>query len=222
MPTYYPICLEVTQRPCIVIGGGAVAARKVASLLECGARVTVVSPRLRPELEELNRQKKIGVERRSYRPGDLEGAFLAMVATNDPQVSGAVAREGKERGVLVNAADDPAHCDFILPAVVRRGDLLIAVTTGGQSPALARKVREELERIFPPEYATLLHLAHEIREELKAQGVGLPFQDWDGALSPKVLELIRNGGPGAAKTELREQLLKASPGRHSASQDGAA
>ena len=143
---YYPVFLELNERRCVVIGGGAVAERKVAALVKAGARITVISPELTINLAAWSQQQKIHAIARAYGAGDLAGYEISFVATDDPQVNAAVYEEGKSRGVWVNAADDPAHCDFILPSVLRRGTLTVAVSTGAASPALARMVREELER----------------------------------------------------------------------------
>src|SRR5215472_16507592 len=135
---YYSVALDMTGRFTVVIGGGTVAERKVKGLLEAGAAVTVISPSLTAQLARWVKQGRISHVARSYTPGDLAGYELAFVATDDPRVNAAVFRESKKRGLWVNAADDPAHCDFILPSVLRRGELAVAVSTGGSSPALAR------------------------------------------------------------------------------------
>ena len=143
--SYFPIFVEMTGRRCLVIGGGAVAERKIASLLEAGAVVMVISPDVTETIARWSREQRITLTARCYRPGDLTGFQLAFVATDDAKVNNTVFDEGRERGVWVNAADDPAHCDFILPSILRRGDLTVAVSSGGNSPALARTIREELE-----------------------------------------------------------------------------
>src|SRR5688500_11242132 len=163
MTPYYPVCLDLRERPCVVVGGGTVAARKVEGLLECGARVTVVAPVLGPVLKHWLQEGRIAARVRPYAEGDLEGAALAIAATNEPTVNAEIAAEARARGVWLNAADDPERCDFILPSVVRRGDLQIAISTGGRSPALARRVREDLERLLPAEYADLLPLLADLR-----------------------------------------------------------
>jgi len=166
---YYPVFLTMSGRPCAVVGGGAVAEGKVDGLLAAGARVTVISGTLSARLESWKRADAIRHLARDYRPGDLLGFELAFVATDDGQVNAAVAQEGRERGVWVNAADDPERCDFILPSVLRRAELVVAVGTGGASPALARAIREELEEYFTPDYAALACLVTEVRQELKSR-----------------------------------------------------
>ena len=163
--------LEVSGRACVVIGGGEVAERKVESLLAAGGAVTVVSPDVTRRLESLIDTGGIRHVPRRYRRGDLAGAALAFVATGDPDVAAAVAREGRRRGVWVNAADDPEHCDFFLPSVLRRGPLLVAVATGGASPALARAVRERIERLLPDGCAALAETVADVRRELRARGL---------------------------------------------------
>ncbi len=208
---YYPVFLDIEGRPCTVIGGGAVGQRKVEGLLQAGARVRVVSPELTSELERLASQGAVTAVRRPYERGDLAGAYLAMVATDDPSVSEAVSQEAKERGALVNVADVPRLCTFILPSVLQRGGLTIAVATGGGSPALSRKVREELERVFPPEYAELTSIVAEVRAELQERGVSLPFEIWSECLDHELLSLVRQRGKAAAKERLESQLLARSP-----------
>ena len=139
MNRYYPIFLDLQGRPAVVVGGGRVAARKAAALVEAGARVRVIAPRLVPELQAHQ------VERRSYRPGDLRGAVLAFAATNDRRVNHAVAVEATRRRIPVNVADSLEECTFIVPARVSRGGLEIAVSTGGRSPRLAKQLRRRLE-----------------------------------------------------------------------------
>ena len=136
---YFSICLDLSGKICIVIGGGKVAERKVQGLLACGARVTVVSPELTTGLEELAAEEKINLIQRPYQEGDLLGAFLAIAATDEPQVQRRVHAEAMHANLLLNVADVPELCNFILPASLRRGDLVIAVSTGGRSPALARR-----------------------------------------------------------------------------------
>jgi siroheme synthase-like protein len=132
---YLPIALDLHGRRCLVVGGGAVAARKIESLLQAGAsEVAVVAPEVRAEIADLATAARVEVAGRGFVPGDLDGVFLVMAATDDPEVNRVVAAAARERGVLVNAADDPAACDFIMPAVVRRGNVAVAVTTEVPAP----------------------------------------------------------------------------------------
>lgn len=160
----YPIGLNLTGRPCLVVGGGEVARRKVEGLVAAGAAVRVVSPELSPALTELVRAGRVQWEARPFRTGDLDGSFLVVAATDDQAVNETVFREAESQGKLVNVVDDPPRCNFILPAVVRRGSLCLAVFTCGKSPMLSRNIREELERQFGPEYEDYVDLLGEARE----------------------------------------------------------
>jgi precorrin-2 dehydrogenase/sirohydrochlorin ferrochelatase len=153
-------------RQAVVIGGGGVALRKCRALLDAGARVTVVSPDLHPELIALRDRGEIVHHRRLYATGDLAGALLAYAATSDPGVNRAVAREAADLGIPVNIADAPESGSFISPSRISRGDLIITVSTGGRTPVLARRIREELERQFGPEYAPAVQLLGAVREKL--------------------------------------------------------
>lgn len=166
---YLPIFIEVSGRNCVVIGGGEIAERKVRSLTQAGAEVTVVSPSLTAALAAMAKRNAIGHLARVYRPGDLEGAFLAYEATGEAETERAAAAEARERGVLINVADMPDLCSFIAPAVIARGYLQIAVSTGGASPAFARKIREELEDHFGAEYESMTALLATARRWLQAR-----------------------------------------------------
>ena len=148
----YPVFLDLEGRRCVVVGGGEVANRKARKLLQARAEVVVISPQVRPELESV----AVEVRNRPYEEGDLEGAFLAFAATDSREVNAAVAREAHARGILVNVADRPSEGSFAVPSVLRRGRMQVAVSTGGASPALARRIRGELEGIFGPEWAGLV------------------------------------------------------------------
>jgi siroheme synthase-like protein len=203
---YLPILVEMTARPCLVVGGGAVAERKVEALLEVGASVTIVSPLLTERLESRVTEGAVRHVPRAYRPGDLVGHALAFVATHDRTLNAQVFRDARARGVWVNASDDPAHCDFILPSVVRRGDLTIAVATGGTSPALSRAVREELEAYLPDHYATLVQVVGEVRRELRLRACVPGPDEWHAALGADLRRLIAEGQRDAAKTYLLTRL----------------
>ncbi len=213
MSNYYPVHLDIADRKCVVVGGGQIAERKALSLLECGARVTIVSPQLTPGLQRLVEQEQVAAIRREYRETDLAGSFLVIAATDDVQVNRAVALDAERNNLLVNVVDDPAHCNFIVPSVVRRGDLVVAVSTGGQSPALARKLRSQLERILAPEYGPLLTLITEVRDELKRDGRRSDPEAWQEALDEDLIELIRRGMVDQA----RERIVTALNNRSEAS-----
>jgi precorrin-2 dehydrogenase/sirohydrochlorin ferrochelatase len=201
---WYPITLQIAGRPCVVIGGGSVAERKVAGLLGAGAAVTVVSPTLTPRLADLASARRIIHTPRAYRAGDLEGFALAFATTGAHEVNDAIAREGRERGVWVNAADDPAHCDFILPSVLRRGDLTVAVATGGSAPTLARVVREDLERHVGQDLALLAEIVAEVRRDLRVLGRPANGEAWRRALDAPLRRLVAEG----RRTEARRRLLQ--------------
>jgi siroheme synthase-like protein len=202
----FPLFVELEGRRCVVLGGGAVAERKVQGLLDAGAVVTVVSPALSPALATLAAAGGIAHVARPYAGGDLAGAALAFAATDDGAVNADVAREARARGVWVNAADDPAHCDAILPAVVRRGAVTVAVSTGGASPALARAVRERIEDALPQAYGPLAQVAADARRELRAAGRRATAEDWLAALDAGLSALLDGAPPDEAARRLRVRL----------------
>ena len=204
--SYYPVFLNLSGQRCLVVGGGAVAERKVEGLLEAEASVTIVSPTLTDALERRVKEKKIRHYMREYRKGDLAGYRLGFVATDNPQINRAVYEEAQEAGVLLNSADDPAHCDFILPSVLRRGELQVAVATGGSSPALSRAIREELEEYFSQDYALLSDIVADVRRELKEKGIASDAESWRRALNGDVRRLVHEGDIEAAKRLLREEV----------------
>jgi len=210
---YYPVFLDIAGKPTVVIGGGQVALRKVEGLLDAGAHVSVVSPILHPDLEALVATGRVRHIARQYSAGDLEGYLLAFVGTDDRSANAAVAREGRQRGVWVNAVDDPPNCDFVTPAVARRGDIVLAVSTGGGSPAMARKLREDLEQFLTEEYALMLDLAAEVRRELLDRGVTVEPDVWNAALDAEVKRLISNGRRDEAKQRLLNSLLEPARGK---------
>jgi precorrin-2 dehydrogenase / sirohydrochlorin ferrochelatase len=203
----YPVNLVLDGRRCLVVGGGTVALRKVEGLLACGARVTVVAPRVEPALRRL---AGVTVAQRPWEPGDVAGMWLVVAATDDPAVNRAVYDEGQREGVWVNGADDPANCSFTLPSVVRRGDLQLTVSTGGRSPALASWLRRRLEGEIGPEYAVLLDLLAAERDGLKAAGRSTEGLDWTSALDSDMLGLIRNGDLAHARERLQTCLSSSS------------
>lgn len=170
----YPIFALIDGKPCLVVGGGAVGERKVLDLLTAGAKVTVVSQTLTLTLEKLVVQGEIRYLEGVFTPDHLEGMVLVIGATDDPQVNIWVSNAAQERGIWVNIVDAPELCTFIVPAQVRRGDLTVAISTGGASPALARRLREDLERRFGPEYGPYLVLLQEVRERVLAARRGHP------------------------------------------------
>lgn len=163
---FYPLYVDLEGKKCVVIGGGDVAERKVASLLECGAVVEVISPELTQGLRELAEGGVLSIKDRGYEPGDLEGATLAIVATDDNAVNKDVHREASENRIPVNVVDMPELCSFIVPSTIRRGDLIISISTSGSCPALAKSIRKQLQQVFGEEYADYCKVLKDFRSEV--------------------------------------------------------
>ena len=180
----YPILLQLENRLCVVVGGGDVGLRKVRSLLRFGARVRLIAPEPAEPKEDL---ENLEIVRRTYRRGDLKGAFLAFATTDDREVNAAVLREARELGVLINMADAPAAGDFTLPALLVRGDLTVSVSTGGSSPALAALVRDHLSGTLGPEWSTVLEIAAALRRKRLTPGE-------ETAYNRAILRRILDGG----------------------------
>ena len=209
---YYPAFLNLHGKKCVVIGGGQVALRKVHMLLECGAHVSLISPTLHPELEGLAKAKVIRIKRRDYRRGDLKNARVVIAATDVNNVNHAVAREAKVLKALVNVVDDSKPSDFIVPSFFRRGGLTIAISTGGMSPALAKKIRTRLEKDFGNEYPSFLSLIEEVRSQLKQKRITVTAETWQKALDlDRLIDLIRKGQPNEAKDVLLKKLIEKRP-----------
>ncbi|MBI5789156.1 MAG: bifunctional precorrin-2 dehydrogenase/sirohydrochlorin ferrochelatase [Candidatus Schekmanbacteria bacterium] len=166
MPAYYPVYLNLNGKKCLVVGGGVVAERKVLTLLDCGANVKLISPALTPRLGELAGQRRFEYVSRTYQPGDSAGSFLVVGATDNRKLHEQITAEAESHNILVNIVDVPDLCNFIVPSIVSRGDLQISISTGGKSPAMAKKIRRELERQFGDEYAQFLELMGQWRQEV--------------------------------------------------------
>ena len=166
---YYPIHLDIQNRKCLVVGGGGVGTRKATTLLNCGAKVTVVSPEISQRLHNLAETAPLTLKSRPYRCADLEGMFLVIGATDDETLNAQISSDAERRNTLCNIADRPEKCNFILPSILRRDDLVITISTSGRSPALAKKLRKTLERRFGPEYGDFLKLMGAIRSKLLSQ-----------------------------------------------------
>jgi len=169
-PAYYPILADVSDMTCVVVGGGPVAWRKIAGLLECGARVVVVAPDGVPALEAAAGSGALVWHRRRFRPGDLAGASLAFAATNDAAANAAVREEARREGALFNAAYGADQGSFLVPSVVRRGRLILTASTSGASPLLARRIAAEWERTYGPEYAAYTELLERLRAFVLSSG----------------------------------------------------
>jgi len=206
-PVYYPLMLNLKGKKCVVVGGGHVALRKVKMLLDCGADITVVSPKPHLGMAKLSEKKAIRLIHRDYKVGDLTDATLAVASTDVKEINRTVAHEAKRLGILVNVVDDPRLSSFILPSFFRRGHLTIAVSSGGTSPALARKIRSNLEKSLGKEYATLLSLISEVRSAIKERGYVVDGEMWQEVLDLKLLiRLIQKGQKTKAKTLLLSKL----------------
>ncbi len=203
----YPANLVLRGRRVLVVGAGAIAARKVEGLLACGADVVVVAPSVGDGIRRLADAGVVRLHERAYRPGDLDEVWLAVTATDDPAVNRAVFADGESRRIWVNAADDPASCSFTLPSVVRQGPIMVTVATGGHSPALATWLRRHVADELGPEYAQLALLLAEARSELQAAGRTTEGLNWLSAIDSGMLEMIRLGDVGRAKERLQACLL---------------
>ena len=201
-PLLYPANLVVEGRRCLVVGGGKVARRKVEGLVACGAVVTVIAP----EVDDWIAGVAASVHRRAYAAGDVAGFRLVIAATGDPEVDRAIYDEADAAGIWVNAADEPQACSFTLPAVVRRGPIMVTVSTGGHSPALAVWLRSRIEDELGPEYGALLELLSEERAAIQAAGRSTEGLDWISALDSNMLDLIRAGRIREARERLRACL----------------
>lgn len=203
---YYPLFLDIAGRRCVVVGGGSVAERKIERLLACGARVEVVGRRLTPALAGMRGEGTILHRDADYDEAHLRDAFLVIGATDDGEINERIARDARAKGIPVNIVDDPALCNFILPSIVERGDLAIAVSTGGRSPALAKKIRREMEDRYGPEYATLLAILGELRRKVIADGrsSGENRELFEAVIASDLLDQIRAGRWDLVKERIRE------------------
>jgi len=205
MSQLYPILTDLNERKVVVVGGGNVAQRKVQSLLACQAQVTLISPQFTKTLEKWAQAGDIQLLQRPYQSGDLEGAWLVIAATGEEQVNREILREANEKHIFCNVVDVPELCSFQVPAVVNRGDLQIAVSTGGASPALAKQIRKELQQEYAEHYESFLKGLRDLREHFK---VKYPDDQprraelLEGFVNSEALELLRQG-----KKDRFQQLL---------------
>jgi len=197
---YYPINLDVQNKNCLVVGGGDVGTRKVLTLVQCSAIVTIVSPKYSEKLEELALSGSVNLLKRGYATGDLQGMFLVISAADNNQVNQMVYEDAKAHNILCNIADIPDACSFTLPSVITRGDLTISVSTSGKSPALSRKLRIELEKIFGKEYSECLKLMGAIRTKLLKENHAPDNHRhlFRNVLDKGLIEMIKNSDTQAA------------------------
>ena len=205
MTTYYPVYLNLRGRRCVIVGGGNVAEGKISRLLESGADIFVVSPDATPGIRQFVADGSVRWEQRPYRDGDLEGAFIAIAATNVREVNRRIFEEAEVRGVMLNAVDDPPNCSFIAPSIVQRGPVTLAISTGGVSPALARKLRESLQTSEALAWADLSSIMAVARSNLREKGqlAGIDPQRWQCCITPQLLETVQDG----RQAEATETLL---------------
>ena len=209
MGEHFPVLLKIKDRPCVVVGGGEVALRKVVTLLGRGAAVKVISPELRPELGELVEKDEIEWEPREYMPGDLEQAFLCVAAADDPGVNAEVKREARERRALVNVVDDPDGSDYQVPSFFEDGPLLIAVSTSGASPAVSRTLRRMIQAWLGDKLSDAVEIVNVFREEVVKKEISDSkdrVRFWEEALTPELLDQAREGDLDAVRKMLDEAL----------------
>jgi precorrin-2 dehydrogenase/sirohydrochlorin ferrochelatase len=194
MTTGYPAILMLDGRLGVVIGGGVVGERKVRTLLDAGAKVKVITPEATPRLKKLAGDGAIELIERPYQRGDLKGAAVVIASTDERDVNQAIYEEALDEGVPVNVVDDPPHCTFIAPSIVRRGDLMIAISTGGTNPAIAVRIRERLEKEFGPEYEAYLDLIKRLKADVDQAPTQQERADaWYRVVDSNVLDLVRAG-----------------------------
>lgn len=205
MKHLFPICLNMQDKLCLVIGGGTVAERKIAALLEHGARVRVVSNAITAQIEKWERENLVKISLRDFKEDDLKGVFLVFIATNDRQVNNEISRLCRQKGILANVVDNPEQCEFFIPAVVRRNSLMIAVSTEGKSPAYARKLRHQLEEIITPAHGEFVDLLGEARVYLQSHvpDINKRKQIIESLVYSDILDLIQVGEKDKAKEKIR-------------------
>jgi precorrin-2 dehydrogenase/sirohydrochlorin ferrochelatase len=207
---YYPVNLDIRNRACLVVGGGGVGTRKVKTLVDCGAVVTVVSLDTSTKLEQMAADGLIALEKRAYQPSDLQGKFMVIGATDNEALNRRIHSDAENLNTLCNIADRPEICNFILPAIVNRGDLILAISTSGKSPAYAKTLRKELEKQYGAEYEPFLRLMGAIRERLLAQAHAPEAHKplFEKLISGGLLDLVREDRPEQIDALLLEVLGK--------------
>lgn len=205
---YYPVNLNLNGKRCLVVGGGAVAQRKVQALLDCDAAVTVVSPTLTPVLHALAEEHRLVHMPRPYQDGDAQGFFIVICATGDQTVNAGAAREARENGALVNCVDDQALCDYFMPASVRRGELLFTVSTGGKSPAMTKLLSNELAEKYGEEYGLYLEFVASMRSEIRSCLAGAAERElfWRTVMSHEIRKLLEEGNFAEAEARVRDAV----------------
>ena len=210
---YYPIFLDLNNQKVLVVGGGEVAERKTKNLLMYGCQIYMISPDLTPRLRQLVAKGKIHHIPHELLGKVMDDAFMVIAATDNPEVNKQVASQAKERGLLVNAVDQPGDCNFIMPSIVKRGDLQIAISTTGKSPALAKKIRKEMDSMFGPEYGSLVKLLGLLRIQLLSKGQPASKNTiiFQKLVDSNLLELIKEGNMNGVRTTLKSILGEGYP-----------
>ena len=207
MPDYYPVFLNLAGKRCVIIGGGTIAQGKIGGLLQAGCQITVISPDATPGIRQAAQRGDITWLERTYQPGDMEGAFIGVAATNVWHVNREIYEEAERLGVLLNVVDDPDLCSFIAPSVVKREPVTLAISTGGASPALARKLRETLAHAEALEWADLADVLAQARRIIKEQRVVVDPERWQCCITRNLLDMVRDGRGQEALDLLLSQLL---------------
>ena len=207
MPEYYPVYLNLAGKHCVILGGGTIAQGKLAALRDAGANITVISPQSTDGIKRAAQRGHITLLQREYQPGDLEGAFIAVAATNVWHVNRQIYEEAEERGVLLNVVDDPDQCTFIAPSIVRRDPITLAISTGGASPALARKMRETLSEDKVLQWADLADVLAQARRVIKEKRTVIDPTRWQCVITEELLEMARDGREEEAVQTVLSQLL---------------
>lgn len=207
MPEYYPVYLNLAGKRCVIVGGGGIAQGKVAGLLQAGCQITVISPDATPGIRQAAQRGDITWLQRTYQPGDLEGAFIGVAATNVWHVNREIYEEAERLGVLLNVVDDPDLCSFIAPSIVKREPVTLAISTGGASPALARKLRETLSQAEALEWADLAEVLAQARRIIKERRIVIDPERWQCCITRDLLNLVQDGHSDQALEILLSQLL---------------
>ena len=207
MPDYYPVYLNLAGKRCVIIGGGTIAQGKIAGLLQAGCQITVISPDATPGIRQAAHRGDITWLQRSYRAGDLEGAFIGVAATNVWHVNREIYEEAERLGVLLNVVDDPDLCSFIAPSIVKREPVTMAISTGGASPALARKLRETLANAEALEWADLADVLAQARRVVKERRIAIDPERWQCCITRDLLEMVQERKSEEALKVLLDQLL---------------
>jgi precorrin-2 dehydrogenase/sirohydrochlorin ferrochelatase len=207
MPTFYPVFLNLTGRRCVIIGGGQIAEGKISKLLDSGAKIIVISPDATQGIRSFAERGQIELDLRKYQQGDLQGAFLVIAATNDRVVNQEIFEEAEKQGILLNAVDDMPRCSFIAPSIVEKGPVTVAISTGGASPALARKLRENMEVSSALDWADATGVLSKARQTIKDKQIAVDPQRWQCCMTDELLTMIQAGHENEALDLLMDLLL---------------